>query len=336
VNVGFRKTAGDSVYLFNRPLRPLISGCRFEDGARCHIHAQTFQDAIITGCHFSHSMANNHIKAEADNEGIFGRSISISACAFEGDADSVGIQLGGLSDTTPFEDVTISACSFRNLDSAVLIGIYGRSWTITGNVIRSCRTGISMSNYSVAYGYEACREITITGNTLSDMHGADGDHPAIGLSNCSNAVISGNTVQGLSLMYPYIVRHCRFVRIDGSASTGAPDAIGLTIYRSRDIRVNDFMLRADNGARSAIAVSDDLGFPSRSITLLHLGIDGPVKDNLIVKDVFGEPVRIGPTDSDLGPAKINGSRYLFIDRPLIPRARPPAGSSGPRAPKKQP
>jgi hypothetical protein len=193
-----------------------------------------------------------------------------------------------------------------------------------------------MSSYSIAYGYAACRGITITGNTLSDMKGENVDHPAIGLSNCSDAVISGNAVRGLSLVNPYVVRHCRFVRIDGLASTGAPDAIGLTIYRSQNVRVNDFLFRADNEASAGIAVSDDLGFPGRAITLLHLEVDGPVKESLIVKDVFGEPVRIGPIDSDLSPAKIVGSRYLFVDRPVIVREHPRAGSSGPRAPVKQP
>lgn len=271
-NVEVHSTAGDGIYLFGGTRHTIIRGCRFFDTRRVKIHVQDQEHTIVDGCHFwnTSGFGQAHIKSETDQAGA-STGLTIGRCTFDGDSTAFGILLGGISDEAPYSDVSITGCAFRGLDTAIGLGIYLRDVAISGNLIKGCKGGIASTNYATDYGYAAQRNVVISGNTIVGFLGDSGQSPnvpGIGLFNCRGAVVAGNLIEGAG-KYPLVFHHCDGLTLSGDVRTSHAAAVGLRLYRSKNVFAHGFRLTLTSGSTGSIGVhaADDETYPSSALKL---------------------------------------------------------------------
>ena len=282
-NVAFQDNMGDSVYLHGSPqgncTDTLISGCLFSGGERVHVHAHSFTNLAITGCHFLNSHGNNHIKQERRDPGLpASTGASVTGCTFDGDSASEGVEFAGFDTIT--EDITVSGNVFRNLQRAVDIGRHTQGWCIVGNVIDNCMMGIQNYSYSESQGFEANSNMQISGNLIRNLNPLiqngfpSHDTLPIFLSNCTVGSIHGNTVHAQRTFTGIKIAHCDLVSVNGNTiHVGTHDSqnyvSALVIYRSKNC--------------SAVANLIDVPAAQHPVGVL-VGDDLNVSSNIIVQN----------------------------------------------------
>jgi hypothetical protein len=286
-NVAVHDNMGDSVYLHGNLQAnctdTVISGCLFSGGQRVHIHAHSFTNLAITGCHFFNSHGNNHIKQERKDPGLpASTGASVTGCTFDGDAASEGVEFAGFDSITA--DITVSGNVFRNLQRAVAIGRHTQGWCIVGNVIENCMMGIQNTSYSDAGGFTANSHMQISGNLIRNLNPQmqDGFPSAetlpIFLSNCTVGSIHGNTVFAPQTFTAIKIAHCDKVSVNGNTihvhTPGSQNYVmALVIYRCKNCCAVANLIDVPAAQHPVgVWVADDL----------HVSSDIIVQNNLIL------------------------------------------------------
>ena len=278
-NVAFRNTMGDSVYLSGASARncneTLISGCLFSGGERVHLHAHSFANLSITGCHFLNSHANNHIKQERSDAGLpASTGATVTGCTFDGDSASEGIVFQGFDNITA--GITVSGNVFRNLQRAVVIGRNSQGWCIVGNVIENCTTGVQNVSFNLVPTFEDNRNnhVQISGNLIRndvDPQMQSEDPIPIHLSNCTVGSVYGNTVLANHTFAGIWISHCDKVSVNNNTiHVGTHDSQdyvrALRIYRCRNCwAVANLIDVPDAQHPVGIMVGDDLSVSSNIV-----------------------------------------------------------------------
>ena len=292
-DVAFQNTGGDSVFLHGYPTlctETVITGCLFSQGARVHVHAQSFTNLTITGCHFTNSDGNNHIKQELDDPEPPGSSgASVTGCTFDGDPNSTGVLFAGHDGGTITTDIAVSGNVFRNLAFAVVIGRATQGWSIVGNTIDNCTAGIQNVSYSEQQGFDANSHMHISGNLIRNLPGQNS--VPILLSNCTVGSIHGNTVFAPNSSQGIRTDQCSRVSVShNTVSIGAFGkgvAQGLVIFRCNNCSVTgnliDLPSPPDNTKSPVgVVVSDDTTFISANIAVQNNLVLGPANPAIAV------------------------------------------------------
>jgi len=284
-NVAFQDNMGDSVYLHGSPqgncTDTLISGSLFSGGERVHVHAHSFANLAITGCHFLNSHGNNHIKQERRDPGLpASTGASVTGCTFDGDSASEGVEFAGFDTIT--EDITVSGNVFRNLQRAIDIGRHTQGWCIVGNVIDNCMMGIQNYSYSESQGFEANSNMQISGNLIRNLNPLlqngfpSHDTLPIYLSNCTVGSIHGNTVHAQRTFTGIKIAHCDKVSVNGNTIyVGTHDSqnyvSALVIYRSKNCSAGANLIDVPAAQHPVgVLVGDDLNVSSNIIVQNNL------------------------------------------------------------------
>lgn len=284
-NVAVQDNMGDSVYLHGNLQRncteTVISGCLFSGGERVHIHAHSFTNLAITGCHFFNSRGNNHIKQERKDPGLpASTGASVTGCTFDGDAASEGVEFAGFDSITA--DITVSGNVFRNLQRAVDIGRHTQGWCIVGNVIENCMMGIQNTSYSDAGGFTANSHMQISGNLIRNLnpqmqHGfPSADTLPIFLSNCTVGSIHANTVYAPQTFTGIKIAHCDKVSVNGNTiyvdtHTSQSDVMALVVYRCKNCSAVANLIDLPAAQHPVgVWVADDLNISSNIIVQNNL------------------------------------------------------------------
>jgi hypothetical protein len=324
-NVAFQDNMGDSVYLSGASLRncteTLISGCLFSGGRRVHVHAHSFTNLTITGCHFLNSHANNHIKQEREDSGLpASTGASVTGCTFDGDSDSEGVEFAGLDNITA--DITVSGNVFRNLQRAVDIGRNSQGWCIVGNVIENCTKGIQNYSYSEGPGFTGNSHVQISGNLIRNVNPEiqDGfpsqDTIPIFLSNCTVGSVHANTVYAHQTFGGIKIAHCDKVSVNSNTiHVGTHDSQNyvraLQIYRCKNC--------------SAVANLIDVPDAQHPVGIL-VGDDRNVSLNIVIQN----NLILGAANPAIMVDGITNPSVVTVDGNLAPSAL--ANLSGPAQP----
>jgi hypothetical protein len=321
-DVAFQDTGGDSVFLHGYPIlctETVISGCLFSGGARVHVHAQSFTNLTITGCHFSNSLANNHIKQELDDPEPPGSSgASVTGCTFDGDSNSTGVLFAGHDGDTITTDIAVSGNVFRNLSFGVVMGRATQGWSIVGNTIDNCTQGIQNVSYSEQQGFDANRHMHISGNLIRNL--SDQNTSPIFLSNCTVGSINGNTVYAPNSYLGIKTAQCSRVSVSNntiSIGTWGGDgfAQGLVIYRCNNCSVTGNLIDLpsppdDTKIPVGVVVADDTTFISTNIAVQNNLVLGPANPAIAVT--------VNPSANVAVTGNLSPSAVAHLSAPVSP------------------
>lgn len=280
-DVHVKNTRGDNVYWHGGCVRCTFEDCWLEGTDRVGIHAQAFTDCSIANCHiWDMDSGQGGIKSELDNEGVTGTGLTVTGCTIE--ATTVGgifgILMSGFSATTVMENLAVTGNTFRNLAQAVGLGIYSRGWSVSGNVIDGCTSGIVEGSYSTLYGYTAQQDIAIVGNDLRAILGTGADEWAISVSNCTRITIAGNNINGSTGSNGIRIQHSADAVITGNSITlNGTNASVISFYRAITAQVaGNFAYLTAGGTSYGVLAQDDLTYPTTLISVSNLTIRGTI------------------------------------------------------------